>query len=299
MLDHEGVYAAFFAEAKKPGAGFAKVIKMTLKSGAIIRMTDHDQSITVAGEGTFIAEESFDASAMRQALGGAVGNTTAKGIVTGTVTEQDLIRGIFDDAEIRIGIVAWSNTAAGILWRQRGFLGQVEANGTEYEAELRALSDYLQRPFGRAFMGECDVREFGDARCGLDLDALGFIHGTGSPVATITALTTSARQFEISVGQADGYFQFGKIEFVTGQNAGWIGEIVGHAASIISLIERPPYPVLVGNQIILTRGCNRTWDVCDLTFGNIVNFRGFGARQGAVLWFMPPDEILAESPNAQ
>lgn len=298
MLDWQGTYATFFAETKKPGAGFARVAKITLGSGAVIRMTDHDRPVTISGEGTFVPEESFTASAMRQALGGDVSNVSADGITTANVSEQDLARGLFDDAEVQQGLMCWTNPAAGIVWRFRGFLGQIETRDTGYSVEIRALMDFLQRPMGRMYSGECDVREFGDARCGLDLAALGFIHGGGSPPVTVTALGANDRIFEVSEVQADGYFQFGTVEFDSGLNDGWKGEIIGHASDIISLVEKPPYPVEVGNQLILARGCDRTWTTCQATFDNLINFRGFGARKGDVLYFMPPDEILAETPNA-
>jgi len=302
MLAHEGEFAAFFAETKKPGACFCRVWRLILSDGSIIRMTDHDRDVPIPGSPveTFVSMAGFSPTALRASIGGVVDNINAAGITSDQLTESAIVRGLFDNAEIHIGITSWATPSVGIWWTFRGFAGKVEAKGATFDIEWRKLTDFMTRPRGRAFLGECDVLQFGDARCGLDIVALGFVQtGTVSATTVFPDGAANDRVFEIDVVQADGWFQFGQIEFTSGDNAGWSGEIIAHASDVISLIIKPPYPVLVGATISVTRGCDRTWSTCDDTFANIVNFRGFGARKGVELYYMPPDEILGETPDAK
>ncbi len=302
MLDHEGDFAAFFAETKKPSGRFCRVWRLILSDGSIIRMTDHNVDVEIPGSPaeTFISMATFSPTAMRASIGGVVDNINAEGITSDQLVESAIVRGLFDNAEVHIGIASWSLPSAGIWWTFRGFAGQVEAKGVTFNVEWRKLTDFMTRPRGRAFLGECDVLKFGDARCGLDIVALSFVQaGTVSATTTFADGAANDRVFEIDVVQADGWFQFGEVEFTSGDNTGWTGEIIAHASDVISLIVKPPYPVLFGATIIVTRGCDRTWTTCEVDFANLVNFRGFGARQGEELFFMPPDEILGESPDAK
>lgn len=305
MLPFETEFAAFFAESKKPGAGFCRVWRLKLGDGSFIRLTDHNRTFTVPGgsggppDETFISMQGFTPTALRSSIGGVVDNINAEGITSDTIAESKVVRGLFDDAEVTIGLASWTNPSVGIWWNFRGFAGQVEGKGTTLDVEWRKLTDYMTRPHGRAFLGECDVLRFGDARCGLDIVGLGFVQtGTVSATTVFPDGAHNPRIFEIDVVQADGWFQFGDVEFTSGENQGWSAEIIGHASDVISLIQKPPYPVAVGNQITVTRGCPRTWDFCNDEVNNLINFRGFGARQGKVLYFMPPDEILADTPDA-
>lgn len=308
MLAFDGEFAEFFAETKKAGAGFCRVWRLILGDGSVIRLTDHNKDVTIPGTSggspddseTFVSMQGFSPTALRASIGGVVDTINAEGLTSATLAESDIVRGLFDDAEVFIGVASWQNPAVGVWWNFRGFSGAVEAKGASINVEWRKLTDYMTRPKGRAYLAECDVLEFGDARCGLDLVALGFVQtGTVSATTAFPDGAPNGRIFEIDVVQVDGWFQFGKVEFTSGANAGWSAEIIGHASDIISLIQKPPYPVAFGNQITVTRGCPRTWEFCEDTVDNIVNHRGFGAREGIELFFMPPEEILAETPSAK
>lgn len=309
MLAHDGAFAALFSELKRPGVGVCRVWELTLAPDTaqemVIRLTDHNKNVTIGGD-TYDAIEGLSASAMRSSVGGFVDTVNTLGLTSGTLTDSKIIRGLFDDARMLIGIACWQNTAAGIWWHARLMAGKVESNDTTFDIEWRKLTDFITRPFGRAYLGDCDVKEFGDARCGLDLDALGFVHtGEVTAQSVFSDGFINSRVFEIDVVQADGYFQFGDIEFTSGQNIGFKSEILAHASDVVSLLHLPPWPIEVGTTFTIKRGCPRTWDFCKDEVNNLVGpgsgggFKGFGARKGDVLWFMPPDEILQETPESK
>jgi uncharacterized phage protein (TIGR02218 family) len=308
MLPFDGEFAELFAETKKPGGGFCRVWQLILGDQTEILLTDHDRDLTIPGTSggspddsqTFISMAGFSPTAMRASIGGVVDTINAELLTSATLPERKIVRGLFDNTEVRIGVASWTNPGAGVWWHFRGFAGSIEAKDGSIDVEFRKLTDFMTRPHGRAYLGECDVLEFGDARCGLDIVALGYVQtGTVSALTTFPDGGANSRIFEIDVIQADNWFQFGNVEFTSGENIGWSAEIIGHTSNIISLIQKPPYPVAFGNQITVTRGCPRTWTFCEDTVDNLINFRGFGARQGEVLYFMPPDEIIAETPDAK
>lgn len=296
MLAHEGAYATFFEELKKPSVGLCKVITLqnSESPATYIRMTDHDRDLVIGGE-TYVTANAFTPSAVRSRVDASVDNLAVEGVTNATITEDDLIRGVLDDWKFEFGVACWTNTAAGILPLKRGFLGEITARGVEFEAEFRSLSEYMQRAQGRAYLKECDAH-FGDTRCGLDLVALGFVHS-----ATVTTLGVSDRVFEVSEVQADGYFQYGICEFTSGNNTGVQVEIISHASDYVTLLALPPFPVAVSDTISLTRGCDRTAETCKTTFSNLARFRGFNgtsAAEGAGIW-MPSDEDRAQTPDAK
>ena len=68
----------------------------------------------------------------------------------------------------------------------------------------------------------------------------------------------------------------GKLLFITGKNAGRIFDVRLYDATTntVELFEETPLDISVGDVILLTRGCNKTIDLCANTYNNAANFRG-------------------------
>lgn len=298
MLDHEGKHAALFAEACKPNARLCLIMELTPRAGVdrpVLRFTDHDQTVRISDGGdpetltAFLPSNGFTASAFDSATGGAVTNATVTALVTTAIPEADILRGLYRDAELKIWLASWADPAVQPAMILRGWLGEITAADGGFEAEVRGLEDPLQGRIGRAYMARCDA-VFGDARCGLDLAAEGFLHS-----GTISALGTRERWLEVSVAQPDQYFQFGLIEFLDGENQGFSTRILSHVADVVTLMLPPPFVPEIGDAVRLTRGCPKT-DIFCQGLGNLVNFRGFLGRKKEG-YFLPPPDILAQVPD--
>lgn len=311
MLDIDGVYADFFAALKRPGTGICYTWRLTRLDGIQYLFTDHDEFITIAEAGgdpegsptlanllTFTPIHSFGVTATKKAQGLAVDNLSIIGLIddggspyTG-IEEEEILAELFADATVEIWLCAWTDKAAGLLPLKSGTLGTMTFRTTSFEAEMRGLAERLQRLVHRVFSIECDVVLF-DSRCG--------ISSGGSPGFTraVTVLSvTDNRTFVVDLNEADGWAQYGLVEFTTGENTGLKREIIQQIESggspgvnEITLLIPMPFDVSVGDAVTITAGCDKTFATCKDKFDNVINFRGFH--------LIPLLEVSGEFPDAK
>ena len=271
----------FFENLRKPNVGLCLCWKIMRGDGLTLRFTNHDQPITVDGE-TFQPSSSFSGSAVSSKSGLSVDNLNVLAIVSDDITEDDLMAGEYDDAEVILYLAQWTDVNAGLWPLKRGYIGEVKTMGQQFEAELRGLSERIQRTQGLIYTIECTAI-LGDARCTKDLTA--FTH-----TATVTSTKSDDRTFRCDVVQPVRYFQYGTCEFTSGPNDGRRVEVLGHqSGGLITLLERMPYPIIEGTTVQLVAGCDKLAATCRTKFSNLLNFRGFP--------FMPTEEQAMATPN--
>ncbi|CAJ3065672.1 Uncharacterized conserved protein [Burkholderia pseudomallei] len=71
-----------------------------------------------------------------------------------------------------------------------------------------------------------------------------------------------------------GYFAYGKVTWLTGQNAGFSMEVKSFAPGVVTLAMAMPYPIAVGDTYTITAGCDKTIGTCSARYNNILHFRG-------------------------
>ncbi|MCP5085877.1 MAG: DUF2163 domain-containing protein [Rhodobacteraceae bacterium] len=240
--------------------------------------TDHDVNLTVDGV-VCEAASGMDATALESSTGLAVDNSQAVGALSSVgVTDADMEAGKFDAAEVWHYLVHWQDPTQFIL-QFRGTLGEIKRGGGVFEAELRGLSEALNKPVGRAYLRQCD-RVLGDAKCGFDLFIPGFFaeeavdQFTGNRVVELTNLA----------GFEDGWFVNGKVTWLTGQNAGAEGLVRADELSgmrrVVELWEETRLPIAIGDTLRLHAGCDKQAVTCKDKFHNFINFRGFPHMPG-------------------
>jgi uncharacterized phage protein (TIGR02218 family) len=86
-------------------------------------------------------------------------------------------------------------------------------------------------------------------------------------------------------GRPAGWFDQGRIRFVTGLLAGLSADISSHSVepggvrlSLWSPLARLPEP---GDQLSVTAGCDKAFETCSAKFGNGFNFQGFPYLPGS------------------
>lgn len=311
MLDVDGVYASFFAALKRPGTGVCYAWRVTRLDGIQYLFTDHDESITIAAAGgdptgsptlanllTFTPIQAFGVTATKKAQGLAVDNLSVIGLIddggspyTG-IEEEEVLAELFADATVEIWLCAWTDLAAGLLPLKNGTLGTMTFRTTSFEAEMRGMTERLQRQVHRVFSIECDA-VLGDTRCAVTLG--------GSPgfQRAVTVLSvTDNRTFVVNLHEAENWAQYGLVEFTTGENDGLKREIILQSESggspgvnEITLLIPMPFTVSVGDALTITAGCDKTFATCLAKFDNVVNYRGFH--------LMPLIETTGEFPDAK
>jgi uncharacterized phage protein (TIGR02218 family) len=233
--------------------------------GWVRGFTDHDRELVVDGL-TYVASTGFLPSAIKTASDLSVDNLDVDGFLDdAALRAEDLIAGLFDGARIEVFIVNWADLGQGRLLLRKGFLGEIKRADQRFSAEIRGLSNRLQQTAGKLYSRLCRV-DLGSSECGVAL-------GPRTDTYAVTQVI-AADMVRIITARATGYFTFGKATFTTGANAGAVNEVLLHDGQTIRLFVPMPRPIVVGDQIVLVAGCDKTPETCNAKFANILNFRG-------------------------
>jgi uncharacterized phage protein (TIGR02218 family) len=251
----------------------ARCWRIVRSDGVTFGFTDHDLPLVFDGT-TFEPESGFTASELHSSSDLSVDAQDAEGVLrSDRITETDILDGRWDNAEVEVWRVNWSDTSQRVLLR-RGAIGQIRRGRLAFVAEVRSLAHVLAQTVGRTFQATCDA-QIGDARCGLDLDGPSY-RGNGAVTATARDRAFVAAGLG---GFAGGWFTLGTIEWTSGANAGRRIEVADHGVSgeiaTIALLEAPVRPIAIGDAFVIRAGCDKRLETCRTKFANVANFRGF------------------------
>jgi uncharacterized phage protein (TIGR02218 family) len=248
----------------------ARCWALARRDGLTLGFTDHDRQLAF-DDLTFRPDSGLTARAIVQGTGLSVDNSEALGVLSSdAVTEGDIDAGRWDGAEVRLWHVNWASPTEREL-RFRGHLGEIRRGDGAFHAELRGLTETLNRPTGRLYQRTCQA-SLGDAACGLD---------TAPFSATLAAGETTGGTFRLAglQGFAPGWFQGGRLTVLTGAAQGLTGTVREDRqdGALRSLALWQPIRASIGptDSIRLEPGCDKRAETCRLRFGNLANFRGF------------------------
>lgn len=243
------------------------------QDGQVYGFTDHDMELSFEGV-DFKASSGLTATAIEQATGLSIDNSEAMGALSdAAVTEDDIEAGRFDGAQVRAWLVNWAAPDQRVL-QFRGSIGELRRGGGAFHAELRGLTDLLNRPMGRIYQKPCTA-VLGDAACKFNVKTPGY-----QATATIVSLTGSSVLRLKGANAPDGaWFKRGRLDVVSGKAVGLWASIKQdrrvEGGRNITLWSGISGGLAVGDQVRLTAGCNKTIGTCRLKFNNILNFQGF------------------------
>lgn len=252
----------------------ARAWEVKRKDGRRFGFTDHDRDLDFGGV-LFRADTGLSAAAVQQGTGLAVDNSEAVGALSDdSVTEADIAAGRFDGAEVTAWLVNWSDLSARkVLFR--GSLGEITRSGGAFSAELRGLTEWLNRPVGRVFQAPCSA-VLGDNACGVD------ISGDGMWIeATVTGVSDKGR---LTLAGASGFavewFERGRLTVLDGQADGLWATIkrdvlFDDGTREIDLWEPLRARLDAGDRVKLIAGCDKRFETCRSKFNNLINFQGF------------------------
>jgi uncharacterized phage protein (TIGR02218 family) len=154
------------------GETIARAWAVSRADGLVLGFTDHDMPLAFGGI-DFRPDSGLSAKAVVQGAGLSVDNTEAVGALSDSaITEIDLMAGRWDSAEVRLWEMDWRLPDNRQLIF-RGRLGEVSRSGGAFRAELRGLSEPLNRAQGRVYHPRCSA-ELGDGQCGVNLMTPGY-----------------------------------------------------------------------------------------------------------------------------
>ena len=243
------------------------------RDGVVLGFTDHDRPISFDGL-TFRADTGMTARAVEMSTGLSVDNSEVMGALSDpSVREEDIEAGRFDGAEVQSWLVNWqSPDQRALLFK--GSIGEITRAGGAFQAELRGLAERLNQPRGRVYQTGCTA-VLGDGTCGFDLSAPGYrLEGPVIEVETGRTITLADPG-----GFAEAWFVRGVVEVLDGAAAGLKGlvktDLALGASRQVELWETFRAPIVAGDTVRVTAGCDKQAATCRDKFANFVNFRGF------------------------
>jgi len=245
--------------------------KLTRRDSTILGFTDHDRDISYDSI-LYTAATGFTPSAIANSANLQVDNLDVEGMLsTESITEADILAGIYDFAEIEIFQINYNDTTQGIIKMRRGWLGEVSLTRQHFVAEVRGLTQLLSQDIGEYFSPSCRAT-LGDARCKIDM-SLHTVSGSATSVTSRSSFTDSTRS------EATALFTGGKLTFTSGANNGLSIEVKEYlhrtgTGGIISLSLPMPHAIAPGDSYSLQKGCDKSIGTCHSRFANVVNFRG-------------------------
>lgn len=259
--------------------------RVTLKDGAVMGFTEHDAPLVFQGI-TFEPASGFAASAAETASGlAATGAELRGGFSSEAIREEDLAAGRFDGARVELFLVNWQAADEQHLLLSVQEIGDVTRAGAGFSAELRSIAHRLAQPEGRIYNRRCDA-DLGDARCRVDMAV------ANRRLSGVVAAVLSADRLVIAglpVLEA-GHFRLGACRFLGGGLSGQrlaIEEseatVTGADGNRMTLSLWLPMDAMpdVGDQVMLTVGCDKSFSTCRTLFSNTLNFRGFPQMPGS------------------
>ena len=156
----------------------------------------------------------------------------------------------------------------------RGSIGELKRSNGAFNAELRGLSEALNRPNGGIYQKPCTA-VLGDGQCRVNVG-----HPEFSRVLPVE-INNKGREF-IWEGLTDfeeGWFTRGRFEVLDGPAKGLWAVIKNDRTEdgqrIIELWEAIRGEVSTGASARLVTGCDKRFGTCRNKFANIRNFQGF------------------------
>lgn len=246
---------------------------LSRSDGVVLGFTDHD--LTLSFEGIdFRADTGLSALALQQSTGLSVDNTEALGALNdAAIREEDIEAGRYDMAEVRAWLVNWADVEQRQL-QFRGSIGELRRAAGGFEAELRGLTDALNRPLGRVYQKPCTA-VLGDRACGFDMTLPGYVTERAAEEVEDRRIF----RFDALDGFEDGWFQHGRLCMTSGAAHDLKGAVkrdyVEDAKRVIELWHPIRATIAPGDMLRLEAGCDKRGVTCREKFQNFLNFQGF------------------------
>ena len=138
--------------------------KITLTNATVKAFTDHDSNVVVSGI-TYLAASGYTASDVETTAALNVDNLEVAGFISSpSITEADLLAGLWDYAAVEVFVVNYAAPTTGVIWQRSGKLGEVTLDRGVFKAELRGLMQHYTATLVELTSPSCRAH-LGDARC--------------------------------------------------------------------------------------------------------------------------------------
>lgn len=281
-----------------PVLTLCRCILIELTDGQKLGYTNFSRDLTIDGV-VFKSRHALDPTALERKLGIESDNEEMQGAFSDNITENLIFSDRFQEAKIITAVVDWRNLPSSLLSLpdeqvQVGFVGEITSksgetytleNLTESSVKLRQSRNEKTSPSCRWFFGQ----DNGD--------------GTGCrkippTYTTYVASVADRRSFDV-YGDNFVNLKWGKCTFVDGKNESATYAIYqtiqqSGQRTRIELFTGAADSIAAHDKVILTAGCERTYNACKDDWDNVQNFGGipsFGNfMKGNDFYLAPPKQ---------
>ena len=281
-------YTAFYNRLAQTRTQTAECIRITRSDGETFRFTAHDRVLRVTENDGVVYEynpaDAFQITALETSQGLVVSNFDLRAVISDeTITEDDILGGLYNQAEVFMFLSYWTNSVAGYLPMRMSWMGELSVEGESFRADLRGIAQLLAQTFTNSTSLECRW-DFCDSKCGLDADDF-TITTTVTEVESNTIFAANVNASEDSLSD----YEWGLVTFNDGANEGASMEIIRNYDDRMQLFLPMGGTIQPGDSITLLEGCSKSYDTCKNRFDNI---RYFGGEP-----FLTGSDLLASYPK--
>lgn len=258
-----------------------RLVKITATNGFTYGLAMLDQDVVYndgAGDITYMATNGFDPTTIAGDLGFSVANSEGFSLISNAVEGihvEDVERGLLDDAQWICYLVNFRDLSMGHVILDAGDLGEVRTRfGMIWIPEFVSYIMRLKQSVGATWSRTCRA-VFGSppnspTGCGVDLTPL-WVTGSVTSVGT-----ESTRIFTGSdVNDSPALIPPGRLQFLTGNNAGRTFTVESVEGLVVALTETTPYDIEPADQYRIRPDCLKRYrEDCITRWSNGPNFKG-------------------------
>lgn len=236
--------------------------RLSRRDGVTIGLTSHDRDLIIEGL-PYRAAPGMKPSAIetRDSLDAATMDVEGA-IASDAIAARDLDAGRWDGAELELFLTDWTAPDAAPVTVARGSLGTIERRGAAFSAELKGVTQLLDRPVCPATSPSCRAM-LGDPACRVDLTP----RTHGRRVVSVAGRV-------VTLDAAAPHMAFGELTWMEGANCGLTSPVIASEGAGLHLAEAPAFSPDGPVRVRLIEGCDKQLATCRDRFANAVNFRG-------------------------
>jgi uncharacterized phage protein (TIGR02218 family) len=266
----------FFREELEPTATFWRVSR---RDGVTLGFTSHDRDLWLGGV-LHRAAPGMLPSAIRRTADLGADSVDVEGALThDAISSADLAAGLFDGAQVQLGIADWETGELAVLYR--GEIGAIGEEAAGFSAELLSAKAQLEIDAIPRTSPTCRARFCGP---GCTLSAARFTHEL-----RLASVDLAANAVAFAQGPAAEQFRDGNLRWLDGPQAGQANSVVTVADGMLVLEQALDPLLLPGTLARVQEGCDHTIATCAARFANSINFQGEP--------FLPGNDLLTRYPS--
>lgn len=249
----------------------ARLWRVTRKDGTQLFFTDAVNDITFSSN-TYRSDVSFTSSAIFTSRSAA--NLQSVTITVNTddsaFSEGDIRAGKYQGSTAEVSVVDYTHPEWGELLLFEGVFGKLQLTNQHVlniEINPNSATGNGNSIGVENYSATCRAN-LGDVRCKFDIN--------GARISFTVVSASGGEVVAAEFTEAQSYWTLGRIEWLTGDNAGTTSAIqsCNPTTTTVFLLSAPLKALQAGDTGYIYPGCDKQLQTCRDKFNNVVNFRG-------------------------